>query len=75
MKSAVAPMGTALTDEQILLLWKMIPGSDKEPLLCFDGDSAGRRAAERARDRLLPLLQPGQSARIAFLPEGRIPIR
>ncbi|MBK6895202.1 MAG: DNA primase [Alphaproteobacteria bacterium] len=73
MKSAVAPMGTALTDEQILLLWKMIPGSDKEPLLCFDGDSAGRRAAERARDRLLPLLQPGQSARIAFLPEGEDP--
>ncbi|MCB1681662.1 MAG: DNA primase [Rhodospirillales bacterium] len=73
VKGAVAPMGTALTEEQILSLWKMIPGPEKEPLLCFDGDAAGRRAAERARDRLLPLLQPGQSARFAFLPEGEDP--
>ncbi len=73
LKGAVAPMGTALTEEQILSLWKMIPGPEKEPILCFDGDSAGRRAAERARDRLLPLLLPGQSVRFAFLPEGEDP--
>lgn len=72
-KGAVAPMGTALTEEQIASLWKMSTGSVKEPVLCFDGDTAGRRAAERARDRILPLLQPGQSARFAFLPEGEDP--
>lgn len=72
-KGAVAPMGTALTEEQIASLWKMCMGSLKEPVLCFDGDTAGRRAAERARDRILPLLLPGQSARIAFLPEGEDP--
>ncbi len=72
-KGAVAPMGTALTEEQIASLWKMAAGPVKEPVLCFDGDTAGRRAAERARDRILPLLQPGQSARFAFLPEGEDP--
>lgn len=72
-EGAVAPMGTALTEEQIVLLWKLSGGDVKEPVLCFDGDSAGRRAAERARDRILPLLQPSQSARFAFLPEGEDP--
>lgn len=72
-RGAVAPMGTALTEEQIASLWKMAAGPVKEPVLCFDGDTAGRRAAERARDRILPLLQPGQSARFAFLPEGEDP--
>lgn len=69
----VAPLGTALTEEQILLLWKMIPDERKMPVLCFDGDNAGRRAAERAAERLLPLLQPNQSVLFAFLPQGQDP--
>lgn len=72
-KGAVAPLGTALTDEQIAALWKMIPGRAKVPVLCFDGDNAGRRAAKRAADNILPLLQPDHSALIAFLPEGQDP--
>ena len=72
-KGAVAPMGTALTEDQILSLWSMISEDEKVPVLCFDGDNAGRSAASRACDRLLPLLKPGQSARFAFLPEGEDP--
>lgn len=72
-RGAVAPLGTALTQEQILALWKMIPLESKEPILCFDGDDAGYRAAVRAVDRILPLLKPSQSVRFAFLPEGDDP--
>lgn len=72
-KGAVAPLGTALTEDQILVLWKMIPGDSKIPILCFDGDNAGRRAASRACERILPMLKPDHSARIAFLPEGEDP--
>lgn len=72
-RGAVAPLGTALTEEQIALLWKMIPHDEKEPVLCFDGDEAGYRAALRASERVLPLLKPEQSVRIAFLPEGEDP--
>jgi len=72
-RGAVAPLGTALTEEQISLLWKMIPLDEKEPVLCFDGDEAGYRAAYRATERILPLLKPQQSVRIAFLPEGEDP--
>ncbi len=72
-RGAVAPLGTALTDEQIQALWKMIPGREKVPVLCFDGDEAGRRAARRAADNILPFLQPDHSAMIAFLPEGEDP--
>lgn len=72
-KGAVAPMGTALTEEQVMLLWKMIISDNKEPVLCFDGDNAGRMAAERALDVVLPLLAPGQSVRFAFLPDGEDP--
>lgn len=75
-KGAVAPMGTALTEEQVSLLWKIIPGESgevKEPILCFDGDNAGRRAAERAFRLILPLLTTGCSARFAFLPDGEDP--
>lgn len=72
-KGAVAPMGTALTEEQIMLLWKMIPSDEKVPVLCFDGDNAGRRAAERAMERILPLLGAGRSVRFAFLPDGEDP--
>ncbi len=72
-EGAVAPMGTALTDEQILLLWKMCPDEQKTPILCFDGDSAGRKAASRSCERLLPMLKPGHSVRFAFMPEGEDP--
>jgi DNA primase len=65
----VAPLGTALTEGQLQLLWRMAP----EPILCFDGDSAGRRAAFRAVETVLPLLRPGLSLAFAFLPEGLDP--
>ncbi|PZQ15758.1 MAG: DNA primase [Ancylobacter novellus] len=65
----VAQNGTALTPEQLELLWRMAP----EPILCFDGDKAGRRAGFRAIETALPLLQPGRSLRFAFLPEGQDP--
>ncbi len=66
---AVAPLGTAVTEDQLRLLWRMAP----EPVLCLDGDAAGRRAAARAATRALPLLAPGQSLRVAFLPAGEDP--
>ncbi len=72
-RGAVAPLGTALTDDQILSLWKMIPGDEKFPVLCFDGDSAGQRAAVRASENLLPHLKPNHSAKFAFLPPGQDP--
>jgi DNA primase len=65
----VAPLGTALTEDQIRLLWRMAP----EPVLCFDGDAAGRRAAFRAVETVLPLLKPGFSVRFAFLTDGLDP--
>ena len=67
--NAVAPLGTALTEDQIALLWRMTP----EPILCFDGDKAGLRAAYRAVERVLPMLKPGHSLRFALLPEGKDP--
>jgi DNA primase len=67
--AAVAPLGTALTEQQLLLLWRQ---SD-EPILCFDGDKAGLAAAHRALDRALPLLKPGKSLRFSFLPDGQDP--
>lgn len=70
---AVAPMGTALTEGQIDSLWKMIPADNKEPVLCFDGDRAGRQAAGRASERIMPLLRPGHSVRFAFMPDGEDP--
>ncbi len=66
---AVAPLGTALTEGQITLLWKVTP----EPVLCFDGDNAGWRAAERAVERALPMLTPGHALRFALLPAGDDP--
>jgi DNA primase len=68
-RTAVAPLGTALTEQQLQLLWRQ---SD-EPILCFDGDKAGTAAAHRAVDRALPLLKPGKSLRFAFLPDGQDP--
>ena len=67
--AAVAPLGTALTEDQLGLLWKMAD----EPILCFDGDKAGHRAAFRAVDMALPRLLPGKSLRFALLPEGQDP--
>jgi len=67
--AAVAPLGTALTENQLSLLWKMAD----EPLLCFDGDGAGQRAALRAADLALPHLRPGKSLRFAMMPQGQDP--
>jgi len=67
--ATVAPLGTALTEDQLTLLWKMAD----EPLLCFDGDSAGKRAAYRAVELALPRLLPGKSLKFATLPEGQDP--
>lgn len=66
---SVAPLGTALTENQLALLWKMAD----EPILCFDGDKAGQKAAFRAADLALPHLKPGKSLRFALLPEGQDP--
>ncbi len=68
-EGTVAPLGTALTEEHVQLLWRM---SDV-PVLCFDGDKAGLKAAERAADLILPHLKPGKSVKIATLPEGLDP--
>ena len=66
---SVAPLGTALTEEQLGELWRMAA----EPILCFDGDEAGRRAAHRAAERALPLLKAGFSLRFVELPPGEDP--
>jgi DNA primase len=68
-EGTVAPLGTALTEEHVQLLWRM---SDV-PVLCFDGDKAGLKAAERAADLILPHLKPGKTVKIATLPEGQDP--
>ncbi len=68
-ENVVAPLGTALTENQLELLWRMAG----EPMLCFDGDKAGLKAAWRAADLALPSVQPGRSARFALLPEGKDP--
>lgn len=69
IEEAVAPMGTALTERQIELLWRLC----EKPILCFDGDAAGRRAAMRAAVRALPLLRPGHSLQFVTLPAGMDP--
>jgi DNA primase len=66
---AVAPMGTALGEEQMEMLWRHHP----EPTLCFDGDRAGRQAAARTMDRALPLLKPGKSFKFAIVEGGKDP--
>lgn len=66
---AVAPLGTALTEEQISHLWQMAD----EPILSFDGDNAGQRAAGRAVERALPMLRPGKSLRFMMMPPGDDP--
>jgi DNA primase len=69
LENAVAPLGTALTEEQIHELWRLVG----EPVLCFDGDAAGSRATERAAERVLPLLRPSYGMRFATLPAGEDP--
>ena len=66
---AVAPLGTALTEEQMAELWRLSP----TPILCFDGDNAGTRAAARAAELALPHLTPEQTLRIARMPAGEDP--
>ena len=66
---AVAPLGTALTPDQLKLIWRIVP----DPVLCFDGDNAGQLAAYRAVDTALPLLQPGHFLKFSFLPPGQDP--
>ena len=67
--NAVAPLGTALTEDQVRLLWRYAP----EPYLCFDGDAAGARAAGRAAENMLAILTPGHGLRFASLPAGQDP--
>lgn len=67
--NAVAPLGTALTENQLKLIWRVTP----QPVLCFDGDEAGQRAANRTVDLALPLIAPGRSLRFAVLPPGKDP--
>ncbi len=67
--ATVAPLGTALTEDQLALLWKMAD----EPVLCFDGDNAGMRAAYRAVELAMPRLLPGKSLKFALLPQGQDP--
>jgi len=66
---SVAPLGTALTEDQLQLLWR----AAAEPILAFDGDAAGLKAAHRAAHLALPHLKPGYSLRFAFLPTGEDP--
>lgn len=67
--AAVAPLGTAVTPEQLELLWRMSP----MPTLCFDGDAAGARAAARVAELCLPHISPERSLRFATLPPGEDP--
>ncbi len=66
---AVAPLGTAITESHLHELWRMAD----EPILCFDGDAAGKRAAWRAAERALPILRPGKSLQFVSLPTGEDP--
>lgn len=69
IEECVAPLGTALTEQQIEMLWRQV----ETPILCFDGDTAGQRAAMRAVSRALPMLKPSHSLQIVNLPAGLDP--
>ena len=69
LEAAVAPLGTALTADQLALLWRAVD----EPVVALDGDAAGLRAAARTAELALPLLQPGKTLLFALLPEGKDP--
>ena len=66
---AVAPLGTAITPEQLQLCWQLVDA----PTLCLDGDNAGQRAMTRAMDLALPLLVPGKTLKVALMPRGEDP--
>ncbi|CUH09047.1 DNA primase [Jannaschia seosinensis] len=68
-EAAVAPLGTAVTERQLRLLWRIAP----EPLVALDGDAAGQRAGLRVADLALPLMEAGQALRFVVLPEGQDP--
>ena len=68
-EAAVAPLGTAITEDQLRLMWRIHP----EPVIALDGDTAGLRAAMRVIDIALPLIEAGQSLRFAIMPEGLDP--
>lgn len=68
-EAAVAPLGTAITENQLQMLWRI----DPEPIITLDGDTAGQRAALRLIDLALPLLEAGKSLRFAMMPEGQDP--
>jgi DNA primase len=67
--AVVAPLGTALTEEQLSEIWRLAPA----PVLCFDGDAAGARAAARAAEMALPMLAPERTLRLIALPSGEDP--
>lgn len=66
---AVAPLGTAIGEEQLALLWRSVPA----PVICLDGDAAGMRAAWRAAERAAPMLTADRTLRFAVLPQGEDP--
>ena len=68
-QGAVAPLGTAITEEQLRLMWRVSP----EPVIALDGDAAGQRAAQRLIDLALPMTGPGQALRFVILPPGQDP--
>lgn len=68
-EGAVAPLGTAITEDQLRLMWRISP----EPVISLDGDAAGQRAAQRLIDLALPLTGPGQALRFVILPAGQDP--
>jgi DNA primase len=69
ISEAVAPLGTAVTETQLALLWRLSPC----PIVCFDGDAAGQKAAIRAALRALPHIGPGRSLAFVTLPAGQDP--
>lgn len=71
LKTAVAPMGTAVTEDQLGLIWQS--SREHTPVVCLDGDAAGRTAALRAAERALPVLEPGRTLGFVFLPQGEDP--
>ena len=66
---AVAPLGTALTENHIKIMWKI----SKEPIMCLDGDEAGQRASKKFAEEYLSLLEPGYTIKFAFIPKGYDP--
>ncbi|MFZ2586665.1 MAG: DNA primase [Alphaproteobacteria bacterium] len=68
-KTAVAPLGTSITEDHISLLWR----HDSAPIVCLDGDAAGKAAAIRAAEKVLPILEPGKTLQFVTLPSGEDP--